>query len=322
MARTGIPLLMDVDTGIDDALALLLAVRSPELDLVGVGTVAGNVDPRLGATNTLRVLEVADAGSIPVAVGAAAPLVEPWADVAWIHGADGLGNSDQPAPVGRPSDEDAVHQLLRLSHEHAGALTVVAIGPLTNLALALRLDPTLASRLARLVIMGGSARDGGNRGAWTEANIGVDPEAAAIVFEAPLARTMVGLDVTMQTRLDDTDVARLAASGDPVASLAAALLPHYLDVYERTSGVRACAMHDPLAVAVAVRPELIGTRTLPVRIETTGRFTRGMTVVDLRGPRAAAADPDASPSDVALTVDAEAFLDLLRSRLTAAPNPA
>lgn len=313
-----IPLLMDVDTGIDDALALLLAVRSPELDLVGVGTVAGNVDPQLGARNTLRVLEVAGAPDVPVALGAATPLIEPRADVTWIHGDDGLGNSQQPSPTGRPSDEDAVHQLLRLSHEHAGALTIVAVGPLTNLALALRLDPSLVSRLARLVIMGGSARAGGNRGPWTEANVGVDPEAAATVFGAPVARTMVGLDVTMQTSLDDADVTRLAEAGDPAASLAAAVLPHYLDVSERTTGDRRCAMHDPLAVAVAARPELITTRSLPVRIETTGRLTRGMTVVDLRGPCGDHEDPGGTRTDVAFGVAVESFRGLLLDRLTGA----
>jgi purine nucleosidase len=307
---------MDVDTGIDDAVALLLAVRSPELDLVGVGTVAGNVGPELAATNTVRVLEVAGASEVPVAVGAAAPLLEPWADVAWIHGEDGMGNSAQPAPARGPSEEGAVQQLLRLSHEHAGRLLVVAIGPLTNLALALRLDPTLPSRIGRLVIMGGSVRHGGNRGAWTEANVGVDPEAAAIVFDAPIPRTMVGLDVTMQTRIDDADVAAFAASGDPAAELAAAILPHYLDVYERTTGVRACAMHDPLAVAVAARPGLVGTRALPVRVETAGRYTRGMTVADQRGARAVQDDPDAPLTEVASTVDVEAFLELLRVRLT------
>lgn len=311
-----IPLLMDVDTGIDDALALMLAVRCPELELVGVGTVAGNVDPHLGARNSLHVLEVAGADEVPVAIGAAAPLLEPWSDVGWIHGEDGLGNTSRPAPSGQPSDEDAVQQILRLSEEHAGRLTMVAIGPLTNLALALRLDPQLASRLAHVVIMGGSVRAGGNRGAWTEANVGVDPEAAAIVFAAGFPRTMVGLDVTMQARLDDDDVARFAASGDPVAELAAAVLPHYLDVYERTGGTRRCAMHDPLAVAVAARPGLVGTRSLVVRVETAGRFTRGMTVADLRGSRIDAEPGELAWTDVALDVQVEPFLHLLRDRLT------
>jgi purine nucleosidase len=309
------PVVMDVDTGIDDAIALLLAVRSPELHLVGVGTVAGNVDAELAARNTLRVLEVAGAAEPPVAIGAATPLLEPWSDVGWIHGDDGLGNSAQPAPSRVPSEEHAVEQLIRLSHEHAGALTVVAIGPLTNLALALRRDAGLPSRLRRVVIMGGSVRAGGNRGPQAEANVAVDPEAAAIVFEADLERTMIGLDVTMQVRLDDDDVASFARSGDPVGELAAQLLPHYLDVYERTSGERRCAQHDPLAVAVAARPDLVTTRSVPLRIETSGRYTRGMTVADLRPPRSDR--PDHEPhTDVALEVRTVAFLDLLRERLT------
>ena len=230
-----------------------------------------------------------------------------------------MGNTAQPEPDDQPSDESAVEQLLRLSHEHAGALTVVAVGPLTNVALALRLDPQLGGRLARLVIMGGSAGVGGNRGAWQEANVAVDPEAAAIVFDADLRRTMVGLDVTMQTRLDDTDVAIFAGSDDPAAQLAAQLLPHYLGVYEATTGVRRCAMHDPLAVAVAARPDLVVTQPLPVRIETTGRFTRGMTVVDRRGARAEREQPAQPHTDVALEVDADAFMQLLRSRLVTPP---
>jgi purine nucleosidase len=321
MSAPTIPVLLDVDTGIDDAIALLLACRSPELELVGVGTVAGNVDAELAARNTLRVLEVAGAGLVPVAVGASAPLLEPWADVGWIHGEDGLGNTSQPEPIGQPSQEHAVDQLLRLSHEHAGALTVVAVGPLTNLALALRRDPQLPSRLARVVLMGGSARAGGNRSPQAEANIAVDPEAAAIVFEADLPRTMVGLDVTMQVRLDDDDVELFARSGDPVGELAAQLLPHYLGVYEATTGERRCAQHDPLAVAVAAHPDLVSTRSVPVRIETVGRFTRGMTVVDLRSPRAGAPTPDEPHTEVALEVRAEAFLELLRSRLTDHPAP-
>lgn len=130
-------------------------------------------------------------------------------------------------------------------------------------------------------------------------------------------RASIGwLDVTIQTRIDDADVAMFAASGDPAAELAAAILPHYLDVYERTTGVRACAVRDPLAVAVAARPELVGTRTLPLRVETTGRFTRRMTVADQRGARAVQDDPDAPTTEVASAVDVEAFLELLRDRLT------
>lgn len=311
-----IPLLMDVDTGIDDALALMLAVRSPEVDLVGVGTVAGNVDSRLAANNTLRVLEVVGAADVPVAVGAATPIIEPFRDAAWVHGDDGLGNSSQPAPSGSPSEESAVEQMIRLSHEHAGELTLVPVGPLTNLALALRADPELPSRLARVVLMGGSAREGGNAAPWAEANIGHDPEAAAVVFDTVLARTMVGLDVTTRVELGPAEMALLEAADDPAATLAAQILPHYLSVYEGWTGERACSLHDPLAVAVAAIPDLVTTSSLEVRVETAGRFTRGMTVVDLRGLLPGAPRGDQPRTDVALEVDGDRFVDLLMARLT------
>jgi purine nucleosidase len=314
-----IPVLMDVDTGIDDALALVVAARSPELDLVGVGTVAGNVAAPVAARNTLRVLEVAGAEDVPVAVGADAPLLEPPHDATWVHGADGLGNTGQPDPAGSPSDEHAVDQLLRLSHEHAGELVVVAVGPLTNLALALTRDPGLAGRLGRIVIMGGSARVGGNKLPWAEANIASDPEAAEIVFRSAAARTMVGLDVTLQVGLDEGDVAALASAGDPAASLAADILPFYLDAYARWSGERRCALHDPLAVAVVARPDLVVTHSLPTRVETRGEHTRGMTVIDLRAlMRGTAPTLDGPCTDVALEVDADRARETVLARLSTA----
>lgn len=315
-----VPVVMDVDTGIDDAVALLLAARSPELELAGVGTVAGNVDAALAARNTLRVLEVAGAGEVPVAVGAERPLVEPFRDATGIHGADGLGDSGQSEPEGEPSGEHAVDQLLRLSHEHAGELTVVAVAPLTNLALALARDPGLAGRLARVVLMGGSARAGGNRAAWAEANVVTDPEAAEVVFSAPVARTMIGLDVTWQVTLGEEEVAALKGSGDPAGELAAAVLPYYLDAYERARGERRCVMHDPLAVAAVIAPEVVRTWALPVRVELRGALTRGMTVVDLRGMLRRAPDGDGPTTDVALEVDVDAVRRLLLERLTAQPD--
>lgn len=311
------PVVMDVDTGIDDALALLLAARSPELELVGVGTVAGNVDAALAARNSLRVLEVADAGDVPVAVGAEAPLLEPVRDARWVHGADGMGESDQPAPAAAPSGEHAVDQLLRLSREHRGELVVIAVGPLTNLALALIRDPEFADRVGRIVLMGGSARSGGNRDAWAEANIASDPEAAEVVFRCSAARTMIGLDVTMQVMLDEADVAMLGGSGDPAGELAAAVLPFYLDVYTGWVGERRCAMHDPLAVAAVAVPGLVRTWALPTWVELRGAHTRGMTVVDLRGMLPGAPIADGPTTDVALEVDVGRARQVLLDRLTA-----
>jgi purine nucleosidase len=314
-----VPVVMDVDTGIDDAVALLVASRSPELDLVAVGTVAGNVTAPVAARNSLRVLEVAGMPDVPVAVGADVPLLEPTRDAVSVHGADGLGDTDQPPPGRRPSDEHAVDQLLRLSHEHAGDLVLIPVGPLTNLAMALTRDPSLADRLQRIVLMGGSARTGGNRLPWAEANIASDPEAAEIVFRCAAPRTMIGLDVTLQVRLDEADVDRLARSRDPAGAFAADVLPFYLGAYERWSGERRCAMHDPLAVAVAAQPDLVATWSLPVAVELRGERTRGMTVVDLRALMPGAHAGDEPRTDVALEVDVERSRELVLSRLTANP---
>jgi len=311
-----VPVLMDVDTGIDDALALLLAARSPELDLLGVGTVAGNVSAAVGAHNSLRVLEVAGATGVPVAIGTDRPLLAPVREATHVHGADGLGETDQPSPSTAPADEHAVDQLLRLSHAHPGELVVVAVGPLTNVALALTRDPALAERLGRIVLMGGSARSGGNRSPWAEANIASDPEAAEIVFASSAARTMIGLDVTLQVRLAEQDVELLAASGDPVGGFAAEILPFYLDAYERWSGKRRCAMHDPLAVAVAAQPDLVETFALPVHVELRGDRTRGMTVADLRSMMRGRDPGDGPYTDVALEVDVGRARELVLTRLT------
>jgi inosine-uridine nucleoside N-ribohydrolase len=316
------PLVMDVDTGIDDALALLLALRSPELDLLAVGTVAGNVSAPAAARNSLRVLEVAGATAVPVAVGTEHPLVEPLRDARHVHGDDGLGQTAQSEPAGTPSEEHAVDQLLRLSHEHARSLVVVAVGPLTNLALALSRDPGFADRVARVVLMGGAARSGGNRDPWAEANIASDPEAARIVFRAPMSRTMIGLDVTMQVMLGQDEVDILAASGDPAGRFAAQVLPFYLDAYAGWSGARRCAMHDPLAVAVAAHPALVETHALPVDVELRGELTRGMTVADLRALLPGREVGDGPRTDVALAVDVERARGLLLDRLTSEPTTA
>ncbi|MCC5948925.1 MAG: nucleoside hydrolase [Nitriliruptoraceae bacterium] len=301
------PILLDVDTGIDDAIAIVAALRDPRVQLVGIGTVFGNVDVDTATRNTLRVLEVAGAEDVPVAAGTPAPLLEPFQDARWVHGQDGLGDSDQPAPSRRPTDEHAVDQLLRCSREHPGTLTVVAVGPLTNLAVALARDPGLADRLGRIVLMGGGARCGGNRTAWAEANIAADPEAAAIVFAADVERTMIGLDVTHAMTLDDGDVAALRAIDDPVAGLIVQILPHYLDFYAGVRGTRSAIIHDALAVLAAVEPQVVTTQRRVVAVETAGHHTRGMTVVDLRGPadRPVPEDDHRPRTDVGLTADAD-----------------
>lgn len=309
---------IDCDTGCDDAVALLLAVQSPELEVLAVGCTHGNVEVELAAQNTLRVLEWVGRADIPVAAGAAAPLSQPLRTAKHVHGEDGLGNLFLPPPRSRLAGEHAAQQLVRLAREHPGEITVIALGPLTNLALALGLEPRLPSLVRDVIVMGGAAASGGNESPWGEANIAHDPEAAQAVFAAPWPVTMVGLDVTMKALLTRERYESLGRSPAAAARLAHRVLAHYLQFYRDALGKDACAQHDALAVAAAIDGSLLEAPALPVHVETAGRHTRGMTVVDLRPltyPRAFP-DRDGWNVRVALDVDAGRFLDLLMERLT------
>lgn len=327
-----LPVLLDVDTGIDDALALLLALRSPELTLLGVTTVAGNVDVDQTTRNTLAVLELAGAEHTPVARGAARPLLRRLTTATFFHGPNGLGGVALPAPRQAPEPEPAALFLIRQALARPGEVTLVATGPLTNVALALRLDPAFGPALRRLVVMGGAARVPGNVSPVAEANFYADPEAARIVFEAGLPLTMVGLDVTARAlfpadlyrRLDE---ARRRSPGrfDAVASFCLDILNFYLQA-DLAAGLPGSPLHDPLTVAAVVWPELLRLEPAFVTIETDSAAARGQSVANLsgvvelltRGPE----QDDVSgltrvvPNcDVAVEVDAEAFLKRFCARL-------
>ncbi len=276
--------LLDVDTGIDDALAILTAALSDEIELVGCTVVWGNVDVEQGARNTSEVLRLAGHGDVPIAVGAAGPrsgavpVFSPQ-----VHGADGLGGCADAAQVPRLADESAVELLLRLSHEHAGALEVVAVGPLTNLAAALDADPQLPERIRHVTVMGGAALAAGNVSDTAEANIWHDPEAAQVVLDAPWELTMVGLDVTMTSLITDEHRARLAAGG-AIGRFASEILDLYLGYYEAATGRRASGNHDALALAVATG--LVRTTLSPivdVEVDCSDGPSRGRTVALLEG---------------------------------------
>ncbi|MCK9793227.1 nucleoside hydrolase [Isoptericola sp. 4D.3] len=279
------PLYLDCDTGVDDSLALAYLLASPEIDLVGVGSVSGNVGARQGAVNTLDLLALAGRGDVPVAVGAHDPLAgEYGGGVPHVHGANGVGDVVLP-PSGRaPAEESAVELLLRLSHEHAGRLRVVAVGPLTNLALALRADPTLPERVRDLTVMGGAALHPGNVSPVAEANIACDPEAAAEVLAADWDVTLVPLDVTMADLLEETDRKALLEAGTALAPWLGDVLDLYFDFHVATFGRRCSALHDPLAAAIAVggvRPTV--APRVPVVVDDTRGPGRGQTLCDLRG---------------------------------------
>lgn len=278
----GAPWYFDCDTGIDDALALGLLVAEGA-DLKGIGSVSGNLSAAGGARNTLDLMAMMGRPDVPVAVGAHDPIDDVFHGVAdFVHGANGIGEVELPH-VGEPVAESAAEMLVRLSHEHAGALRVLAVGPLTNLALALRIDPELPTRIADVVVMGGAARVPGNVSAVAEANIWNDPIAAAAVFDASWPVTMVGLDVTMEARFEETHRIGLAAGGATGAALAE-MLGVYFQYYTPILGRPSCALHDPLAAAIALgtlEPTL--APLVPVEVDATGGPGHGQTLVDLRG---------------------------------------
>lgn len=312
-------LLVDVDTGVDDALALIYlarAHRAGRVELVGCGTVAGNVDIERATRNTLNVFELAGV-QVPVARGAARPLLGPLTTAVEVHGTDGLAETHLSPPAGRPTGEHAADQIRRLSQQYAGELVLLATGPLTNVALALLHDPDVARRLKRLVVMGGGVRDLGNVTPAAEFNFHTDPEAARIVLRSGAPVTLVGLDVTHRTCVREDDLALLEALPTPRARFALRLLRYVMEFQRRLGGQPLFPLHDPLAAGVALEPELVRTRALPVDVEVRGELTRGMLVADLRVDWAPALRGSGPAVDVALEVDAERFVRQFMQELVA-----
>jgi len=273
-------LILDVDTGIDDAMALALAVRHPGIQLDAVITVAGNVGLPATTRNTLRVLDALGAADVPVAAGAAEPLSGTVHEASHWHGEDGLGGARLP-PSDRVALDDGVGYLIERLTAEPGEVTLVCTGPLTNLALAVQRQPDVVRAVREVVLMGGAARPPGNVTRVAEFNIYADPVAAAIVFNQLWPLTMVGLDVTNRVLFTRQDRAALEHLTSPEAVLLREVTRHH---FERL-GVDAVALHDPLAVAVALDRSLVTTFESTVLVETRGEHTLGQTVVDLRGRR-------------------------------------
>jgi purine nucleosidase len=299
-------ILIDCDPGIDDALAIALAHGSPELDVVGLTTVSGNVDV---ANTTRNALSLADfyGMTVPVARGAGHPLVREPRWSADVHGNTGLGNTSLPAPKATPVSQHAVDFIIDTLAAAPGEISLTAIGPLTNIALALRKEPRIAEWAAEFVIMGGSFTRG-NRSPAAEFNIGADPEAAAIAFSTAWRRgaaklVMIGLDLTAQARA----VAQVRSRFDALGRLEAELLTPCLDFYSQHRQYRAegPAIHDACAVAYVLDPGLIETVPARVDIETQGRFTSGMTVTDFDAPG------ERHNALVATHLDTESFWDVV-----------
>ena len=266
-----LPVILDTDPGIDDALALFYLAALGRFDLKAVTVVAGNVPLAAGVDNARRLVRLLGLEhEVPVYAGCPQPLLRPLETAQYVHGESGIGRLTLPEPTVPLRDEHAVVAIDRLSRDYAGRLTIIAIGPLTNVAAALALDPDLARRV-RLVFMGGAARVPGNVTPAAEFNIYVDPEAARRVLSSGIPFTMVGLDVTQKARFLPGHLPVLA--GDhPVLAAAAGLLGDYLDAYERLHGNReaGCALHDPLAVGVAADPSFVRLEYGRVEVVTSG----------------------------------------------------
>jgi pyrimidine-specific ribonucleoside hydrolase len=303
-------LVIDTDPGIDDALAILLALASPEVDLRLVTTVHGNVELAQTTENARRVLHLAGRSDVPVAAGAQASLVHPQPERAGhVHGAAGLGGVQlppSPAPLDARPAVVALADLLMTSPE---PVTVAAIGPLTNLALLLGVYPEAAARIERLVVMGGSAGRGGNVTAAAEFNVWADPEAAQAVFSSAVPTVMVGLDVTLPTVLTADGIARFAAAG-PVGATAAAILEKYVDNARTAYGIDGVVVHDALALTEAIVPGTLGTARRAVVVDTSLGAGRGQTLVDRR-----ATSTSRTAVEVAERVDSAAAVEFLVTRL-------
>jgi inosine-uridine nucleoside N-ribohydrolase len=295
-------IVMDCDPGHDDAMAILLAVASPELELLGVTTVAGNQTLDKTTANAIRVLELVGRGDVPVAAGSPRPLVREPFVASYVHGETGLDGPDLPPPEGRPVEAHAIDFLA----ERLDGTTLVATGPLTNVALLLARYPE--ARPERLVLMGGAIAEG-NVTPAAEFNIWADPEAAARVFASGLDVTMVGLDVTHKALLSGAHAEQLRGAGR-VGRVVAELLDFYGVFHREVYGFDGSPVHDAVALAQVIRPELLELERLNVRVDCESSLCRGRTVVDVW--RRTGLEPNAR---VAVGIQSEAFLDLLLERL-------
>ena len=308
------PVILDVDVGVDDALAILLALYSPELEIRAITTVSGNVHVDKTSVNALKVLEAVGLSGFPVAKGMSKPLLRELEVAEDFHGKDGLGDSRLPEPKLSLDKRHAVDLLLEMTATERKQVTVLATGPLTNIATAILRNPRLAEDAKELIIMGGAYGvtpfGYGNMNPVAEFNIYVDPEAARIVFNSGIHLTAVGLDVTTDPKatLTKEKYAELQKSNKPAARLAALILRNFMKRYGFAH------LHDPLAVAVAVDPTLVTTRKFHVDIETVSALTRGQTVTDRRDwlPNSYKKPPNVN---VCTSVDGERFLKMFMERI-------
>ena len=304
-------IIIDTDPGQDDALAILLALASPELDVLGITTVAGNVPLHLTQKNARKVCELAGKPQTPVYAGASRPMVRPLVTAEHVHGRTGLDGPDLPEPVMPLQAQHAVDFILHsLQSQPAGEITLCTLGPLTNVALALQRAPEIASRIRQIVMMGGGFFEGGNITPAAEFNIYVDPHAADVVFRSGVPLVLMPLDVTHQVLTTRKRMDAIGARGTPVAKACVELLEFFERHDEQKYGSDGGPLHDPCVIAYLLQPELFQGRDCNVVVETGSELTMGMTVVDWWAVSGRPAN-----AKVMRTVDADGFFSLLTARL-------
>ena len=327
--RAGAPrrIIIDTDPGTDDALAIFLALKSPELKVEALTPVAGNVPLDLTLPNALRLLEIAGRTDIPVAAGADKPLLRRLVTASYAHGENGLGGVVFPDPKIKPVSESAPELIRRVVRSAPSTINLIALGPLTNLALAFRADPELPKLIPNLTLMGGSL-SGGNVSPSAEFNIYVDPEAASIVFRSGVPITMVGLDVTRKAMVGEKEIQALEAGTNPISRAAGQIVRAGMTRMRKSnSAALGPAMHDSLAVATFIDPTIVTLQDYYVEVETAGEFTAGETVGYRRAPIRKSPPMENSPAatlgdvfrpnaKVATDVNVDRFLHMLIGRLT------
>ncbi|CAA7404988.1 unnamed protein product [Spirodela intermedia] len=311
-------IVIDTDPGIDDALAIFVALNSPEIEVVGLTTIYGNVYTSLATRNALHLLEVAGRNDIPVAEGSHVTITNGTklriAD--FVHGADGLGNQNFPSPQGAKIDQSATDFLIHLANLYPGEITILALGPLTNLAMAIQQDPEFPRKIRQIVLLGGAFSVNGNVNPAAEANIFGDPDAADIVFTSGSDILAVGINVTHQVVLTEDHLNQLAQSKGKFAQYACKILGVYFAYHHDAYSMRGVYLHDPTALLAAVDPSLLTYTEGVVRVQTGG-ITRGLTLFDNCKKRYGEMNEwfDKPKVKVAITVDAPAIVKLVMDRL-------
>lgn len=303
-------ILIDTDPGIDDSLAILLALASPELSLEGLSIVHGNCSVDQGLNNALAVLELAGATHIPVARGCELPLVQPSLLAPETHGDSGIGYARPPKPVTQPVWQHAVDFLIEKILSAPGEYTVVAIGPLTNLAMAMRKEPKIIPAIKKIVCMGAAIRHQGNTTPLAEFNVYVDPHAAHIVFHSGVPLTLVPLDVTYQCILTPADVQRLLKIDSPVTRFIADATRFYMEFHDEYQKIEGCVINDPLALALTFAPQLCDYEEHFVDVDVQGGVSMGKTFADFYKMTGKPAN-----MQVALGVRGRAFIELFIERI-------